>query len=267
MHKVVFAPVEEKRPLLNDDFANEEWAREKSYPALSPKSLLTAEEIPSWQYNQYIETGYRPTSDSLEESIDSSLHFHNETGNIQTHLIGAFIFACIPWHFYTYYYQHTRAAELADVAVMSIYAAGVATCFLLSSACHMTTALALCCCIVTSNPRATSPEFNVIRTLMYTALGIWSAVYVMHGLILRGWDTQMKSMSIDWMGVTALLNSIGAMHYACRVPERWFPGRLDFIGHSHQLFHIAVVLAGLAFYQGLLRSFVEVRQNGLACTV
>jgi adiponectin receptor len=36
------------------------------------------------------------------------------------------------------------------------------------------------------------------------------------------------------------------------VPERWLPGKLDLIGHSHQLWHVAVVLAALVHYKAIL---------------
>lgn len=35
------------------------------------------------------------------------------------------------------------------------------------------------------------------------------------------------------------------MIYAARVPERFFPGRFDIMFHSHQIFHIFVVVAAL----------------------
>ena len=30
----------------------------------------------------------------------------------------------------------------------------------------------------------------------------------------------------------------GALVYAQRVPERWFPGKFDLFFHSHQIFHV-----------------------------
>jgi adiponectin receptor len=45
---------------------------------------------------------------------------------------------------------------------------------------------------------------------------------------------------------------MGATIYASRVPERWMPGKLDLIGHSHQLWHITVVLAALVHYKAIL---------------
>lgn len=39
--------------------------------------------------------------------------------------------------------------------------------------------------------------------------------------------------------------------YANRVPEKWFPGRFDLFLHSHQIFHIFVVVAAYAHYLGV----------------
>eukprot|EP00882_Tetradesmus_deserticola_P017175 GHRQ01018383.1.p3 GENE.GHRQ01018383.1~~GHRQ01018383.1.p3 ORF type:complete len:154 (+),score=37.69 GHRQ01018383.1:321-782(+) len=44
----------------------------------------------------------------------------------------------------------------------------------------------------------------------------------------------------------------GAVIYACRVPERWYPGRFDLAGHSHQLWHAAVVLAAWVHYVAIM---------------
>ena len=40
---------------------------------------------------------------------------------------------------------------------------------------------------------------------------------------------------------------LGAVVYATRVPERWKPGAFDLAGHSHQLFHLAVIAAALVY--------------------
>ena len=52
---------------------------------------------------------------------------------------------------------------------------------------------------------------------MYACLGLSAVVFVTHGLILHGWSIQNKRMSLDRMGLMALLNLIGAFAYAARV--------------------------------------------------
>ena len=52
---------------------------------------------------------------------------------------------------------------------------------------------------------------------MYACLGLSAVVFVTHGLILHGWSVQTKRMSLDRMGLMALLNLTGAYAYAARV--------------------------------------------------
>ena len=42
----------------------------------------------------------------------------------------------------------------------------------------------------------------------------------------------------------------GALLYALRIPERFFPGKCDVWFHSHQLFHVLVIAAAVVHYQG-----------------
>ena len=49
-----------------------------------------------------------------------------------------------------------------------------------------------------------------------------------------------------------LLPQLGAATYACRIPERWFPGKFDIAGNSHQLWHAAVVLAAWVHYLAIM---------------
>lgn len=42
---------------------------------------------------------------------------------------------------------------------------------------------------------------------------------------------------------------IGALMYATRIPERFLPGFFDYVGSSHQWFHVLVVLAVLIHYK------------------
>ena len=57
------------------------------------------------------------------------------------------------------------------------------------------------------------------------------------------------------MGLTGGLNLIGAVVYAARIPERWYPRRHDIYGNSHQILHIMVIFAGLTHLAGLLSAF------------
>lgn len=47
---------------------------------------------------------------------------------------------------------------------------------------------------------------------------------------------------------------LGACVYASKVPERWFPGMFDYVGGSHNLWHIAV-LGGILFHYTAMQDF------------
>ena len=39
--------------------------------------------------------------------------------------------------------------------------------------------------------------------------------------------------------------------YLCRIPERFFPGKVDIVFHSHQLFHCFVIAGAFVHYHGI----------------
>ena len=47
----------------------------------------------------------------------------------------------------------------------------------------------------------------------------------------------------------------GALIYACKVPEKWWPGSFDYIGCSHNIWHVAVVFGILFHYFAMMEFF------------
>ncbi|KAF7954808.1 uncharacterized protein EAE97_000067 [Botrytis byssoidea] len=95
---------------------------------------------------------------------------------------------------------------------------------------------------------------------MYSCLGLSSITFVIHGLMLYGYETQNWRMSLDWLGIMAGLNLFGAFAYAAR-----FPRRHDILGSSHQILHFMVIFAGLAHMAGLLRAFDHIHSETFQC--
>lgn len=126
--------------------------------------------------------------------------------------------------------------------------------------------LASLCVVATLHPRFRHPDIRPHRAAMYAGLGLSAVVFVMHGIFLHGWTVQNRRMSLDWMGLVALFNLMGALIYAARVPEKLRPLRYDIYGNSHQVLHVAVVLAGLAHMLGLSRAFDYLHTHGSVCT-
>ena len=96
--------------------------------------LLHFHEIPQWQQdNEYILSGYRPTSGSIWKSITSLLYINNQTINTYSHLVGCVIFIFLPLYFYEHVYKYQQNAQAVDVLLISIYTTGVAICFAFSA--------------------------------------------------------------------------------------------------------------------------------------
>lgn len=78
------------------------------------------DEIPSWQQdNEYILSGYRQTTGSYKNCLESLKYIHNETVNVYTHVIGAAIFLTAPIYTYRTLYLRHPLATLADIFVFS----------------------------------------------------------------------------------------------------------------------------------------------------
>ena len=126
--------------------------------------------------------------------------------------------------------------------------------------------LATFCVVATLHPKFRHPTIRPYRAAMYAGLGLSAVVFVVHGILLHGWTVQNRRMSLDWMGLMALFNLTGAVIYAARVPEKLRPLKYDLYGSSHQVLHVAVVLAGLAHMLGLFRAFDHLHAHGSVCT-
>jgi hypothetical protein len=80
-----------------------------------------------------------------------------------------------------------------------------------------TSITALCCTFLTLSPRFGSPQFRHWRAMFYAGFGFSSIFFVIHGLVLYGWEVQRDRMSLVWMGWMATANLLGAAIYAARV--------------------------------------------------
>ena len=51
----------------------------------------------------------------------------------------------------------------------------------------------------------------------------------------------------------------GAFLYAIKFPESYYPGKFDFLGHSHNLFHVFVVAASIIHLLGVLEWYYHAK--------
>ncbi|KAL3419429.1 hemolysin-iii channel protein [Phlyctema vagabunda] len=119
----------------------------------------------------------------------------------------------------------------------------------------VTTVLSIISAVATMDPRFRNPALRPFRAAMYVALGCSALAFIAHSVYLYGWELQSHRMSLEWMGIMAFLNLVGAVAYATRMPERLLPACYDFVGGSHQIMHFMVIFAAMAHLVGLLKAF------------
>lgn len=97
-------------------------------------------------------------------------------------------------------------------------------------------------------------QYRPFRALAFALFGLFGIVPGFHWLAMHydevraSLDLKTSFMSLCIMGV---LYIVGASLYACRIPERFFPGKCDLFLHSHQIFHVFVTTAALVHYYGI----------------
>lgn len=100
-----------------------------------------------------------------------------------------------------------------------------------------------------------TPKFLVARTCIFLALGFFGIVPVTHLVWRFGLFDPHVTVMIGPLLLMGLLYTSGAIIYATKFPERFFPGRFDLWFSSHQLWHICVVAAALVHFANALQHY------------
>jgi adiponectin receptor len=118
-------------------------------------------------------------------------------------------------------------------------------------------AVAYGCGVFTLRPKFRQPAYRTMRFLMYVFLGTSLFVPIFHGAYRYGWNRLEEMMALESYLGLAVINFSGAAVYAMRIPERWFPGKFDLIGMSHNWMHVLVLTGALVRLRGLLWAVTE----------
>lgn len=89
------------------------------------------------------------------------------------------------------------------------------------------------------------------RAAVFMTFGLSGIIPAIHFGVMEGWFNKVSQKSLGWLILMGVLYIFGAMLYALRVPERWFPGKFDIWFHSHQIFHVFVLGGALVHYHGI----------------
>ncbi|XP_053947097.1 uncharacterized protein LOC128855895 [Anastrepha ludens] len=262
-------------------------------PAFDPTAQLQHwQDMPKYlQFNPYVLNGYRPLT-TFRGCLLSLFYWHNETVNILTHAIPIFYILAIvpglmPWEqeyrflsfchlfgsvapwcgsFVYHLFMNIEKGEHVYYTLLKLDMVGiwVSQSF---GALPLVTATTFCL----------SPKWKWLIIISYCLLSFWGLYKALTAsspwqrrlcfalpFTMRSILTLFRTLGI-WVGgsrialshvylqdgVSILGGAIGAM----RIPEKWFPGVVDFYLNSHNIMHVLVVVAVYSMHKATIKDF------------
>jgi adiponectin receptor len=106
--------------------------------------------------------------------------------------------------------------------------------------------------IIPWHPFFNRPDMKWLRVAFYVTLGATGLTPAIQLSYYRGTDWTYHFYEPIFKSLFVYL--VGAVVYASHIPECWFPGCFDYLGGSHNLWHVAV-LAGILFHYSAMQEF------------
>ncbi|XP_039963701.1 uncharacterized protein LOC120776773 isoform X2 [Bactrocera tryoni] len=267
-------------------------ATTKSPAFNSTKQLQKWQDMPKYlQFNPYVLNGYRPLT-TFRGCLWSLFSWHNETVNILTHAIPIFYILAIvpglmPWEqeyrflsfchlfgsvapwcgsFIYHLFMNIESGEHVYYTLLKLDMVGiwVSQSF---GALPLVTATTFCF----------SPFWKWFIILSYCLLSLWGLYKALTAsspwqrrlcfalpFTMRSILTLFRTMDV-WVGGSRIALShvylqdgvsiLGGAIGALRIPEKWFPGVVDFYLNSHNIMHVLVVVAVYSMHKATVKDF------------
>ncbi|CAL5049014.1 unnamed protein product [Urochloa decumbens] len=97
------------------------------------------------------------------------------------------------------------------------------------------------------SPARSSPRLRHLRAGLFVCMALSGVAPAMHALSIN-WAHRECHLALALELIMGVVYAAGAGFYVSRVPERWRPGKFDCVGHSHQIFHVLVLVGALTHY-------------------
>lgn len=111
-------------------------------------------------------------------------------------------------------------------------------------------ALGVSMAIIPWAPWFDDPRNRTLRISIFIGMAFTGIVPFFHGALLHGTRAMLSFYApLFW---SVLSYAIGVVLYFNRLPECLAPGRFDYLGHSHQLWHVAILVAVALHYRAVL---------------
>ena len=112
---------------------------------------------------------------------------------------------------------------------------------------------------ITIAPRFDQPHLRGIRASLFVFFGLFSAFPLCHFTFFPSYDTMFEFPIMNYV-IGGAIYIFGAWIYSIRFPESIFPGKFDYFGHSHNLWHFLVLTAAFVHFYGSIELY-HLRRN------
>ncbi|KAG0358498.1 hypothetical protein BGZ54_010395 [Gamsiella multidivaricata] len=129
------------------------------------------------------------------------------------------------------------------------------------------TAFGLATVITVIRPKFRTPQYRWVRSCMFLAMGLSAIFPVIHAIVLYGFHLARDAIAIEYMACMGFSYVAGALLYGSRTPERYFPGKLDYFGASHQIFHVCVLFGVLIHFLGVYKAMAFWHDVNHTCAI
>lgn len=120
----------------------------------------------------------------------------------------------------------------------------------------LTFSFATLCSICVLNEKFNVPHYRPFRAIVFMLFSFSGFIPILTGFYLFGFHGVFERVALKFVAWEALFYITGATLYGFRIPECFKPGDFDFLGSSHQIFHILVVLGSICHFRAVIKSYI-----------
>lgn len=103
------------------------------------------------------------------------------------------------------------------------------------------------------HPLYLTKKWQKLRSVIFSSVVAYGLIPTIHWIWLSGgFSSEIVQGFIPRVFIMYLLAAVAFIFYISKVPERYFPGQLNYIGSSHQIWHVLVVFMFYWWHQSAL---------------
>lgn len=124
-------------------------------------------------------------------------------------------------------------------------------------------AVNICFCCSISKTRYSRPypfTRKVWQLGSVIAMYVWLILPVVHLLIHDAWYGD-RAQSLPHHLSQMFWFALAGFFFGSDIPQRFYPGMFDFIGHSHQIFHVCILMTSYKQLDGIVLDMIEYKDD------